>query len=90
MRTVTSKKLWTFVVDFRGGTYVSQFQAPAALEAIECYNAADPSGLGAVPLNREFTKLEGVQNVLCATGLSDGDAGLILANIVQTVSERSE
>ncbi len=79
-----TKKLWTFVVDFEGGTYVSQFEKATISEAIEQYNVTDPSGQGAVPLDDGAVPIRGTQGVFCATGLTEGDA-FLMANIIVTV-----
>lgn len=41
-----SKKLWTFIIEYKGGTYISQFRDVELSEAIEAYNKIDPSNQG--------------------------------------------
>lgn len=55
--------IWTFMVEFKGGTFLSQFDADDIGAAIEQYNARDPSGCGAVPLDADAVAVEGLGNV---------------------------
>lgn len=77
------KDLWTFIVDFEGGTYISQYSDMSILEAIGAYNATDPSGQGAVPIDDEPVAITGTQGVFCSGGLTEKDES-ILVNIVAT------
>lgn len=74
------------MVDYEGGTYVSQFQTDDILHAIAEYNREDPSGQGAVPLECDPVNLDGLRNVWCTTALSRDDC-LIIANIVMTETQ---
>lgn len=76
--------IWTFVVEFGGGTYSSQFQADDLHAAIDQYNAKDPSGFGAVPLDLDAVELEGLENIFCTGGLTEDAEKSIFANIVKT------
>jgi hypothetical protein len=76
--------IWTFVVEFEGGTYSSQHRADNLEIAIILYNALDPSGCGAVPLDMSAPELDSLTNIYCTSGLSIGSKKLILANIVKT------
>ena len=70
------------MIDFAGGTYVSQFEVVDLPAAIAAYNDSDPSGQQAVPV-AEPVPLAGMKGAYCATGHSaEGD--LILATIVRT------
>lgn len=75
---------WTFVVDFEGGTYCSQFQAANLQDAVLQYNNSDPSEQGAVPLDVDAAELTGLRNIFCTSGLTEKDERLIIANIVKT------
>lgn len=75
---------WTFVVDFEGGTYCSQFQADNLQDAVSQYNNSDPSGQGAIPLDVDALGLTGLKNIFCTTGSTENDDLFILANIVKT------
>ncbi len=75
---------WTFVVDYDGGTYVSQFVCTTILEAISLYNDTDPSNQGAVPVRDGFVKLTGLRNAFCTSGMSEPDDKLIVVNIIKT------
>ncbi len=79
---MNEKNLWTFVVDYDGGTYVSQFRASDIEGAISLYNSSDPSGQGAVPVDYAV-KLDGLSSAYCTSG--NGSSGLpILINIIRT------
>lgn len=75
---------WTFVIEFEGGTYCSQFQAESLKDAVSQYNNNDPSEQGAVPLDADAAELSGLKNIFCTSGLTDTDELFILANIVKT------
>jgi len=75
---------WTFVVDFEGGTYCSQFQADNLQDAVSKYNSSDPSEQGAVPLDANAVELTGLKNIFCTGGLTEKNEQSILANIVKT------
>ena len=76
--------IWTFVVEFEGGTYSSQIQADDLQAAIAKYNSSDPSGYGAVPLDVDAGELEGLKNIFCTCGHTNESEQFILANIVKT------
>jgi hypothetical protein len=90
--------LYTFIMDYDGGTYVSQAKAPSPKSA--CLNWARTldvpqiKGLGGksheslIAKMREAspTPLDGVLNTWCATALIRGRLALI--NIVQTENGR--
>lgn len=65
-----SKKLWTFIIEYKGGTYISQFRDVELSEAIASYNETDPSNQGAVPLDNEYTKIKDLESVFCLSGVS--------------------
>ena len=75
---------WTFVVEFEGGTYCSQFQAENLQDAVSKYNNSDPSEQGAVPLDSDAAELTGLKNIFCTGGLTEKDELSIFANIVKT------
>ncbi|MDV4144028.1 hypothetical protein R1W01_04255 [Shimia sp. FJ5] len=75
---------WTFVVEFEGGTYCSQFRAETLQDAISQYNTCDPSEQGAVPLDADATELTGLKNIFCTGGLAEDGAPVMVANIVKT------
>ncbi|WP_162933465.1 hypothetical protein [Sulfitobacter mediterraneus] len=75
---------WTFIVEFEGGTYCSQFQAERLQDAVSEYNSSDPSEKGAVPLDADAVELAGLKNIFCTSGLIGKDEQYILANIVKT------
>ncbi|MEO0398498.1 MAG: hypothetical protein AAF224_03640 [Pseudomonadota bacterium] len=78
-----SNNLWTFVVDYDSGTFLSQFFDETLSGAIEQYNAADPSERNATPINDDTVRITGLKNVWCVTGLSESDR-LITAHIIRT------
>lgn len=63
--------LWTFIIEYEGGTYISQFENMELVEAIQKYNIIDPSGQGAVPLEEGYTPLNGAQSVFCLSGTTN-------------------
>ncbi len=75
---------WTFVVEFEGGTYCSQFQAVILQDAVSQYNNCDPSEQGAVPLDADAVELTGMKNIFCTSGLTEKNKLSIFANIVKT------
>ncbi len=77
------QKLWTFIVGFEGGTYISQYPDMSLLEAIKSFNSSDPSGQGAVPIDPELVATTGLEGVFYCSGLTDRDE-YIAANIVAT------
>lgn len=74
--------LWTIVVAYDGGTYISQYRNMTLFDAIKAYNSTDPSDQGAVPID-EPVAISGTEGVFCASGLTKDDE-LILANIIAT------
>ena len=80
--------LYTFIIEYRGGTYCSQFYANCLRDAVVLYNAADPSGVGAVPLDYDDTpsNLDRMINVWCLTGFDTCSErnDLIFANVIKT------
>lgn len=81
---MAEKHLWTFVVGYQGGTYVSQFAATNLVDAIREYNQSDPSGRMAIPIKEEYVPVSDMTNVFCASGLCKGEGKLILAHIIET------
>lgn len=91
-------RLFTFVAEFRGTTYVSQVCAPDERDAVRVWvrtlQSERPFGRASSYIGRTAAALleekfppvaiGGVSNVWCITGLCGGD--LMLANIVETVS----
>lgn len=79
---------WNFLVDFKGGTHVSQFADCSMETAIARYNHADPSGLGLVPLafraDDHPAPLSGVSAVWSTDGFSRGDDTFFTVMIVRT------
>ena len=75
---------WTFVVEFEGGTFCSQFRAESLQDAISQYNNCDPSKHGAVPLDADAVELTGLKNIFCTGGLAEDGAQDMLASIVKT------
>jgi len=64
-----TENLWTFIIEYEGGTYISQFANMSLVEAIRIYNETDPSGQGAVPLDEDYTPITGVTSTFCLGGL---------------------
>ena len=64
------EKLWTFIIEYNGGTYISQFANMSLLMAIREYNETDPSGQGAIPLDEDYTQIKGVAAVFFLSGES--------------------
>ncbi|KPA20610.1 hypothetical protein shim_32130 [Shimia sp. SK013] len=75
---------WTFIVEFGGGTYCSQFHAERLQDAVLEYNRSDPSEQGAIPLDADAVELTGLKNIFGTSGLTEKDEQLILASIVKT------
>jgi len=75
---------WTFVVEFEGSTYCSQFQANNVQDAVSQYNNSDPSEQGAIPLDADAVERTGLKNIFCTGGLTETDELSIFANIVKT------
>lgn len=90
-------QLYTFILDFAGGTYISQVNAPSPTSAsVKWAKELDISGLKGIGIkNKESLikqikeeqpqPLEGILNTWCMTACLRG--GLALINIVQTDSE---
>jgi hypothetical protein len=88
--------LYTFILDFAGGTYISQINAPSTISAcVKWAEELDISGLKGVggknkeslinQMKEEEPRLiDGVINAWCVTAALRG--GLALINIVQTES----
>lgn len=64
-----TESLWTFIIEYEGGTYISQFANMSLVEAIRVYNDTDPSGQGAVPLDEDIAPITGVASTFCLGGL---------------------
>ena len=62
------QKLWTFIINYEGGTYISQFINMSLIEAIRAYNDTDPSGQGAVPLDEDYTPIDGATSTFFLSG----------------------
>jgi hypothetical protein len=89
--------LYTFVLDFAGGTYISQVNAPSTTSAsVKWAKELDIFGLkGVGRKNKESLinqmkeeepqRLDGLINAWCVTATLRG--GLALINIVQTESD---
>ena len=79
---------WTFIVDFEGGTYISQFKEKSMAQAIEAYNKTDPSGRGIVPLSTDPSDapvaIAGLTSVWCTSGFTEVSDKHFLVNIVKT------
>lgn len=65
---IMTEKLWTFIIEYEGGTYISQFMNMSLIEAIRTYNDTDPSGQGAVPLDEDYTPVDGITSTFCLGG----------------------
>jgi hypothetical protein len=88
--------LYTFVLDFDGGTYISQVKAPSTTSACvkwaEELDIADLKGVGRKSKEslvnqmkvEEPQLLNGLSNAWCVTAALRG--GLALINIIQTES----
>jgi len=63
-----TQKLWTFIINYEGGTYISQFMNMSLIEAIRTYNDTDPSGQGAVPLDEDYTPIDGATSTFFLSG----------------------
>lgn len=63
-------KFWTFIVEYDGGTYISQFEDVDFIQAIRLYNSTDPSGMGAFPLDEDYTSSNGVISTFYLSGVS--------------------
>jgi len=74
--------VYSFTVEYEGGTFCSQFEAKNLGEAITAYNEADPSEQGAVPIS-DPVPLEGLTNFWYASNHYSDDR-TITANIVKT------
>jgi hypothetical protein len=83
--------LFTFLVEYKGGTYVRQITASALSSALSGWRAnvlGELAELSKTPksqfenMNSDFVKLDGCRNVWCVTASVDGS--LLLMNIVAT------
>jgi uncharacterized FlgJ-related protein len=81
-------KTWTFIVDYEGGTYKSQFTALSILDAIQQYNCADPSGIGLVPISMFKNDLpvpvNGMVSVWATSGFAKENDNSFHVTIVKT------
>lgn len=82
---------FTLVVEFRGGTYVSQFLAPTPGAALRAWLGSEAAPLGSKAMqslrkglsdHREPVSVQGVVGVWCETYSVGRD--LVLINIVET------
>lgn len=90
--------LYTVVLEYRGGTYVSQAFGPSLSTALLHWaNEIDENDLADWGLSRpelmevaedDPALLEGCVNAWCLTGLS-GSEELILVNVVATIGARN-
>jgi hypothetical protein len=92
----TDEELYTFILNYAGGTYISQYADSSHTKAFERWLVAEPAKLEKPPgaklargLSREheavdgsLTPLDGLQNVWCWTALLP--RGLALVNVVRT------
>ena len=88
---------YTFILDYRGGTYISQIRAStpklAILKGADLLDPNEVSGLGPhskillrAALNESGpVRLEGLENVWCSTASIRGNLALI--NLVKTATE---
>ncbi len=83
-----SKELYTFFLEYKGGTYISQVKASSPARALaawaEALNSTEVKGLGKIrkqklteQANQPPTPLEGVKNTWCWSVLLRGDLALI-------------
>lgn len=94
-------QLYTFILNFRGGTYISQFRGDDLVSVvrnwIEELDTTDIAHLGEDDLRLanenwdwdedEITPINGVKNVWCHTFLiEDHEDHLALLNIIKTAS----
>ena len=97
---MTQRKLWTCVIDFRGGTYVHQVWTADLRDVLPAVLAELPAQVPelASPLQRVsanevrsavsgITRLDGLHAVSCVT-LTVGE-DLLVANIIETVTPAS-
>ena len=90
---VIKMKLFTFIADYKGGTYISQYMAKTLEEALNLWiNNVDffnEKQLKSLKKNIEYgdtefpTKLGGLSNVWCTCYIVLGT--LLLLNIIETV-----
>jgi hypothetical protein len=95
---VPPENLYTVVLEYRGGTYISQVLGPSLSAALKQWaNALNENDLANWGLSRpELTEvieddpalLDGCINAWCLTGLS-GSEELILLNVVATIGARN-
>ena len=87
--------LYTLVLDFHGGTYITQFVAETAVDAVSawCRELQDEELLGEVSsdvaegimidaIENRLVQVEGLQHVWCAAATVDG--ALALLNVIET------
>ena len=92
---MTTRRLWTAICDYRGGTYVRQTRAGnaarALVEVVASLSPREVTGLSErahrdlvsqSPLE-DLGAVEGMENVWCASLLADDDA-LLLVHLVET------
>src|ERR1700676_1623806 len=86
--------LFTFLVEYKGGTYVRQLSAPTVSSALDYWRAnvlGEVAELSQTPKSQfeemasDFVHLDGSMNVWCLTASIDGH--LLLMNIVATAEE---
>jgi hypothetical protein len=76
--------LWTFIIDYDGGTYISQYAADTITEAFSLARQNGDKFLSLIDEDRasDATPIEGVQNVFCTGGIYKKKG--ILVNIIKT------
>jgi hypothetical protein len=93
-----NEHLYTIILDYKGGTYVSQFLGPTPSAALQQWAHRIPetdlqqwklerNELSTVIAQGDLVLLTGLSNVWCQTG-SDHSGQLLLLNIVATESIR--
>jgi hypothetical protein len=77
--------LWTFVTDYEGGTYISQYEAENIPDAFRVARAAKDEFLSNVTEEEagDVARITGTSNVFCAYGTKKKKP--MLVNIVLTV-----
>jgi hypothetical protein len=91
---MNEESLFTFLVEYKGGTYVKQLSAPSVSSALNVWRTkgleevaelSDTSLAHFAGLRSDFVQLDGSINVWCLTASID-DA-FFLMNIVATAAE---
>lgn len=78
--------IWTFVIDYDGGTYVSQHKGDTVADAVKAARFAEPLDDYVFP-DADAVQIVGCPNVYCRSGIHPKTDELVLAHIIKTEAD---